>query len=136
MNKTLLNPNFIVAPTATDSPVTSTFSCLKRYGVNRRIARYLIHNLWEVPTSHRDIFKTYFMRHWEPDYFSKVALVEGTITDNGTVYQVIYHRCNSVDVAKSKYKLALSFRNLQPEFEAFPTVLVTIANGKKWSRRS
>lgn len=114
----------------------SATSCLQKYGVNKNTARYLIHNIWEVPTNYRDMLQTYFMRHWEPAYFTKVALVDGTITDSETVYQVIYHRCNSVDVAKSKHKLAMSFRDLQPEFGVFPTVLVTIANGKKWSRRS
>jgi len=101
---------------------------LKKYGVPKSAATYILHNHFKIPEVYTPIFKAYYLLHWEISYF-RSSLLEGTIERKGISYQVIYYRTDPIAIAKASCPVAsvlLSFRELAPEYGAVPTVLVTM----------
>lgn len=105
--------------------VTQSFNVLKIYGVPKSAAIFMATSIWYINKKDQDLFNEYYLLHWEPEYFRR-ALKQGTVTRHGIDYQVIYHRTNSYEVIKHTGDLILSFRQLQPEYNMFPVVLVSL----------
>ncbi len=97
-----------------------------KYGIPRSAALNMLHNYWVIKSGYQELFSTYYLLHWEAGYFQQ-KMVDGMIEREGVSYQVIYHRCDSYGIGRRNNQLLLSFRSLKPEYEATPTVLVTIA---------
>ena len=104
----------------------SSLDALTKYGVAKSTAVYLRNNHWKISEDYRDIFPTYYLLHWEAKYFLN-RMVEGTVDRDGITYGVIYYRCNPAAIKKDRSQLLLSFRELQPEYDSMPVVLVTVA---------
>ncbi len=99
---------------------------ISKYGVSKSTALFMLNRHWYIAPDWRDILANYYILRWQADYFLS-SMVEGTIKRDGITYQVIYHNCDSVMVARTQYTLLLSFRALQSEYGAQPVVLVTIS---------
>lgn len=107
------------------SKLTESFAVMSKYGVPRSSAIFMATSIWSIKVTDRDIFKEYFLLHWQVEYY-RAMMESGTVERNGKLYQVIYHRTNSYEVLKHTGKLHLSFRELQDEYNVFPVVLVSL----------
>lgn len=105
---------------------TSSFKVITDYGIPRSSALYMLHNIWKVDKDYRDIFQTYYILRWTSAHFRR-QLHNGTLTKDGKTYHIIYHKTNPTVIAKTGRDVFISFRDLQPEYEAYPVVLVTVA---------
>ncbi len=99
---------------------------ISKYGVSKSTALFMLNRHWYIAPDWRDILANYYILRWQAPYFLS-SMMEGTIKRDGITYQVIYHNCDSVMVARTQYTLLLSFRALQSEYGAQPVVLVTIS---------
>jgi len=121
--------------------MTATTALLK-YGVPKSTAIYMLQNKFNIPDDYKDLFSTYYLLHWSKSYYYS-NFNEGIIKKSNELnklpedkninlitkkYQVILHRCNwhDIKVLPYNYQLKLSFRELQPEYEAVPTVLIAL----------
>ena len=108
------------------SYMSPSVSVIYKYGIPRSAALNMLHNYWVIAKDYEELFSTYYLLHWEARYF-RSKMEEGTIEREGVTYQVIYHKCDSYSIGKLNSQLLLSFRSLVSDYEATPTVLVTIA---------
>ena len=108
------------------SYMTPTVGVIYKYGIPRSTALSMLHNYWTISKDYEELFSIYYLLHWEAGYFQQ-KMQEGTIEREGVIYQVIYHKCDSYNIGRGNNQLLLSFRSLVSDYEATPTVLVTIA---------
>lgn len=107
----------------TTNTTTRSYKVLETYGVPISSALYIMHNIWGVRPGDRDIFKQFYLLKWPVERLLE-RISSGTIERRGTKYQVIFHRTNYAELAKYEGDIFLSFRELQDEYELYPTVLV------------
>jgi len=117
------NVTQILPPTPTPSMIA------QQYGISISEATHIQNNYWSIPQKYKrnDILPVYFILSWDVDYF-RDRIREGTILREHTVYQVIYHRTNPVEIAKGKGQVMLSFRSFNRDFNIQPTVLVSLSH--------
>lgn len=114
------------SPATPSYTMLSAASVVSKYGVAKSTADFMTYKHWHIAEDWRDIFLRYYILRWQPEYF-QAALKDGTLEREGVIYQVVYHNCDSVMVARTQYSLLLSFRELQEEYKMQPVVLVTIS---------
>lgn len=116
-------------PDTSQATLASLLS-LELYGIPRSEAIAELHNTFSIPLDLQGIFSSYFLLKWEATYFTAL-LHEGTIERDGVTYQVIYKDTGAARItrqAEAGKNLLLSFRELQEEYKAMPTVLVRITS--------
>jgi len=102
----------------------SAVEALRKYGVSPTVVRYVLQNQAHIAVEQQDLLVRYYLKYWEAEYFFN-NLHNGTITDEGTVYQVIYKHCTPTKV-RCADQVALSFRAAQPEYELESYVIITV----------
>jgi hypothetical protein len=105
----------------------ASLNALRKYGVPRSSAVFILNNFWQIKDRDKDIISTYYMLHWTTPYF-KQALCNGLIEREGIMYQVIYYRTTPADISKADRGVLVSFRALQDEYAVHPVALVTLAS--------
>lgn len=110
-----------------DCYLLPSIKAVAKYGIPKHIALHMQHTYWVISREYRAIFKSYYILKWHAAYFTD-KLHNGTITREGVTYQVLYHRTGSIPAnSPVDTQVLLSFRELQPEYDAVPVVLVTVA---------
>lgn len=96
----------------------------QKYGVTRSIIHHIAANNFNISNFYSDCFKRYQLLYWDSQYFLS-RVVEGVVTCEGKEFLVIYHRCTRGQVLAAKgEQVALSFREVAPEFNLPAYVLV------------
>jgi len=116
-NYTVDTPQYVLLPTTL---------ALKKYGIPKSSALYMMQNFWAIKKEFLDIFDTYSLLYCSIKRFSSI-LYEGCIIKDSIKYQVRFYRCDSYKILQGSKSIKLSFRALKAEYEAMPTVLVTLA---------
>jgi len=111
---------------------TTSFTVLKKYGVPKSSAVFLINNVWAVKEEFRDLLQIYYILKWRKKHLCH-TIMDGALTREGITYQVIFHRCTNSDISKlqNKEELLLSFRHLQDEYDTSPVVLIALDKSPK-----
>ncbi len=110
------NPQYTMLP---------SIDVLNKYGIPKSTALYMQQSFWRIEPEYQNIFSSYYLLYWSAEYFSD-RLHRGVITRDGVDYQVRFYNCDSgILYGAGSKQVALSFRELQPEYKAAAIVLVT-----------
>ena len=109
----------------------ASVNCYKKYGVERSLLTYIVHNNFYVTDLYRDCLDTYYILRWQASHMLS-SITNGTLVHKGVTYQVIYHRTDPTRIKRAallthciRY-VKLSFRVAQPEFNIPATVLIKL----------